>query len=716
MATVSPPEGLFAHILKCPICLGTFKRPKVLSCGHTYCVSCLQSHINSTLVNRGTPQTRFSCPVCRTDTALPDPTLTVEHWAESFPVNSIVSSLLDMTLDIPGEKLCDMCLKWNRENSATSFCKDCNKFICNVCREHHDEITTPNRHNVFNLFSNNESNVVIPNFSSIEMCRSHPKEHLKFFCGDDNALCCNTCGFLEHRKCERITTIDDMIKKFDVGTKSKDVVANIRNLESHIKRITIKIKENADNIKNDKVAILEQIRSLRAELNAKLQQLEDDLIVSFERKHKAEDLNLEIQESMGQSLITAINSDLTQLDIVMTHGTETQKVIVLHNMEQNQSKYSNAISTFQEDIQDITFGLEVNKSLKDLMNDLNRFGQIKVTRTKPHLPQCSMVTISQQKTAMVGGSSGSPLKDRKAMKISEFNVKVLGDNASCHISDVLTLHGTKHILLDCANSKIKVYGENYNFQESMTLQGQPWNACILPDNNIAVTVHNDKTILVIGLKDKMHKVREIRTRLHCWGIAVLRNQMLITTYDDEHSVLILNMTGTEIRTVRPYNYESEKLLGPMCIKLNQSETVIYVSYNFGHKMVAYDTSWNVLFTCTDQKLQYPFGLDTDRESNIYLCLYTSSEVVRLSDDGKLINTLITKDWQKKPLAVRFYRGMCRFIVTYGSCDIVEVYLPHIYDYVVSTPMLSGMDIQKTILTGSEAHLNYSYRQQELSHG
>ncbi|KAL3847601.1 hypothetical protein ACJMK2_018504 [Sinanodonta woodiana] len=660
MAAVSHTEGLFSQVLQCPICLETLKRPKVLSCGHTYCVLCLQSHINSKLIDRGTPQARFSCPVCRADTTLPDPTVAAEKWAESFPVNSIVSSLLDMTENIPGKKLCDICLKWNRENVATSVCKDCNKFICTVCREHHDEIASPNNHNVFDLFINNKSTVAIPNLSSIEMCRRHPKEHLKFLCVDDNALCCNTCGFLEHRKCERVITIDDMIKTCNVGIKSKDVEANIRSMESHMNRLTSEVKKNADNIKNDKTSILQQIRSLRAEFNSKLQQLEGVLIDSLEGNHKTEELNLESQDARAQSLITAIKSDLTQFDLVLTHGSEIQKVIALHNMEKNQARYSEAISAFQEDIQDITFGLEVNKSLKDLMNALNGFGQIKVTRTKPHLPPCPMVPLSEKKISMVVGSSGSLLKDKKAKKISEFNVKIVGDNATCHISDVLTLHGKKRVLIDSGNMKIKVYGDNYNFLESMVLHGSPWNACILPDNSIAVTLPDKQTIL-------------IRTRLQCRGIAVLRNQIVITTYKNDHSVLILNMTGTEIRTIRPQNYESEKLLSPMSVKVNQDETVIYIAYNGGHKIAAYDASWNVLFTSTDQTLEYQFGFDTDRENNMYLCNYVSCKVVQLSADGKLIKTLITKDKQRQPLAVRFYRNMDKFVLTFGSCDVVEVY-------------------------------------------
>ncbi|KAL3847600.1 hypothetical protein ACJMK2_018503 [Sinanodonta woodiana] len=105
MATGSHILGRFSQAFECPICLETFKSSTLLSCGHSYCVLCLQSHINSKLINRGTPQARLSCPVCWAYSSLPNPTVAAEKWAESFPVNSIVSSLLDITANISGETL-----------------------------------------------------------------------------------------------------------------------------------------------------------------------------------------------------------------------------------------------------------------------------------------------------------------------------------------------------------------------------------------------------------------------------------------------------------------------------------------------------------------------------------------------------------------------------------------------------------------------------------
>ncbi|KAK3608727.1 hypothetical protein CHS0354_007391 [Potamilus streckersoni] len=423
-----------------------------------------------------------------------------------------------------------------------------------------------------------------------------------------------------------------------------------------------------------KFAILQQIRNLKSELHVQLRKLEDDLIVSLEGNHKSEDLNLQNQEARCHSLITAIENDLTQYDLVMTHGSEAQKVIMLHNMEKNQNRYLEVMSEYKKDIRDVKIGLNINTRLTDLITELKRFGLINVTRTKHDFPSCHIITQSQQNVKAVFGSTGTPLKNRKAVKVSEFCVKVREDKISCHITDILTLQGAKHILVDRANSKIKVYGEHFQFQESRTIQENPWNACILKDSEIAVTVPNINTILVIGIGNKMRKIREIKTRLQCWGIAVVKDQLVITTYTNDSSVLILDMTGKEIRTVRPDNYQSEKLLSPWYANINKSETIIYVSYSYVNKMVAYNTSWNALFTYTNQDMNYAGGIDTDREGNIYLCGYNSYNVQQISADGNLIKTLITKREDKiKPRTLRFCRDLDRFIVAYYNCDIIEVY-------------------------------------------
>ena len=50
--------------VECPICLEQFKEPKVLSCLHSYCKSCLQKYVTKT----SDKQHKITCPECRQET------------------------------------------------------------------------------------------------------------------------------------------------------------------------------------------------------------------------------------------------------------------------------------------------------------------------------------------------------------------------------------------------------------------------------------------------------------------------------------------------------------------------------------------------------------------------------------------------------------------------------------------------------------------------
>ncbi|KAK3576100.1 hypothetical protein CHS0354_032224 [Potamilus streckersoni] len=382
MATASYSQGQFTHLLECTICLDIFKMPKVLPCGHTYCASCLQSHINSKLTQNGTRQSSFPCPVCRASTAPPDPTISADKWAELFPVNSMAASLLDLKVDIPSEKRCDLCLKRKKETSAVFYCRECKKSMCAMCQEYHDDISACNKGNILNLNTGNNSNDIPPNLAFMEICSRHSNERIKFFCKDHNTMCCSTCGFLEHRKCETITTLDEMIKTFGISIKSKEAETNLKKCQSNLKQVMSIVTGNIDTLNKDKAAITKQIRSLIGQLKNKLRRLETDLASTMDAKQKSEELNIQSQKTKVQTLTTAIDTDLIQLDLVMTHGSDLQKIIMLHKLNQNQERYLHILTEFQNDFTCASMTLEVDKTFQDLINKLCTLGKINMTRSK----------------------------------------------------------------------------------------------------------------------------------------------------------------------------------------------------------------------------------------------------------------------------------------------------------------------------------------------
>ncbi|KAL3887912.1 hypothetical protein ACJMK2_000297 [Sinanodonta woodiana] len=192
------------------------------------------------------------------------------------------------------------------------------------------------------------------------------------------------------------------------------------------------------------------------------------------------------------------------------------------------------------------------------------------------------------------------------------------------MSDVLQLEDDRLKLVDYMNLKLKLFDlNNYECTDFLVCPGKPWNVCHFLTNDGAVTIPHRKKIQIINISGKMRKVREFRTRLDCYGIIMAANLLAVTTGKDQHCILILDKNGTEIRTIRETSYESESLFGPMRIATNASKTVLYVSYHNGNMLVAYNSSWDALFTYTDPEMQGPAGVDTDKDGNIYLCGYNS---------------------------------------------------------------------------------------------
>ena len=137
-AASDQPEGSYSagrieQLLRCPICLDRFKRPKLLPCQHTFCKSpCLEGLW-------GGYRRTIRCPECRMEHRVPI------GGVDGFPNNITLSGFLDLpVLDTvareppratpaPATTKCAVC----GNDTDTRQCVHCDKLVCPPCLHSH---------------------------------------------------------------------------------------------------------------------------------------------------------------------------------------------------------------------------------------------------------------------------------------------------------------------------------------------------------------------------------------------------------------------------------------------------------------------------------------------------------------------------------------------------------------------------------------------------
>ena len=81
--------------LCCCICTSLLSVPKMLGCGHSFCLECLQKYIDHQK-DVAIQRCGFDCPLCNQFTAIPNP---VAGWADQFVTDFRMQAMIESTPD-----------------------------------------------------------------------------------------------------------------------------------------------------------------------------------------------------------------------------------------------------------------------------------------------------------------------------------------------------------------------------------------------------------------------------------------------------------------------------------------------------------------------------------------------------------------------------------------------------------------------------------------
>nr|XP_054762124.1 tripartite motif-containing protein 2-like [Lytechinus pictus] len=173
-------KTVISQSTECPVCLSTFTDPKILSCSHTFCKTCLDNLLDC----HGNCQ--IHCPVCRAVTQVPN------QDVGKLQVNLALKSLIE---DMEGHpQICTNC-KSNDKPHADVYCQDCGKYLCTSCLNTHSQWEGFIDHEVIAMSEISSGKVFVRRYRK---CRIHPKEDEGCFCSSCRRFTCFRCVVMEH--------------------------------------------------------------------------------------------------------------------------------------------------------------------------------------------------------------------------------------------------------------------------------------------------------------------------------------------------------------------------------------------------------------------------------------------------------------------------------------------------------------------------------------
>ncbi|XP_022800961.1 E3 ubiquitin-protein ligase TRIM71-like [Stylophora pistillata] len=187
---------LFNNLKKeaeCPLCLETVKDPKTLPCLHSFCLRCIDKHVEYA---RRQLQTTIKCPVCQTCFQIPE-----GDTFSSLPTSFHLNRLVDVLALRDGSEDAQRCGSCEENNTATCYCFVCQNFLCKDCFEAHQRLKATRSHrNV--LIENLQAQDVEELMHRPVMCamKYHENETLDYYCQDCRVCICHKCSIVNHNR------------------------------------------------------------------------------------------------------------------------------------------------------------------------------------------------------------------------------------------------------------------------------------------------------------------------------------------------------------------------------------------------------------------------------------------------------------------------------------------------------------------------------------
>ena len=386
MATSMDQDSYITHPLadlcECAIHLGLLQQPKLLPCGHSFCLDCLQK-IHSTEVTKSLyPNDEVRCPTCTLQHQLPAggiPKLPVDFKSnrlietikqETQKLDAAAKSLHTLALEANDDlNLCTICKEEGQSVSGAQYCITCSNVMCDKCLAIHDREM--------------KQHVKVPLEYEKVICESHKTRFVNRYCLQCSTPICMICIMRGHNQHESVEFIrSDPTKHEQIQALRDRLTQTEDSLQTKLKTITeTKVKNTCDYSRTK-----QDITSCISNLKTQLDREQKLMIAQLDNYHSASSKQISSSEVIIRELLKSISDVTLQLhEVEYPLGTKTVTLtrhspITLHL--ETSADIEQGMSTVVEKYPSYHYSAGSANSGELKMNDIAEVAQSEIQKSK----------------------------------------------------------------------------------------------------------------------------------------------------------------------------------------------------------------------------------------------------------------------------------------------------------------------------------------------
>lgn len=521
---------------------------------------------------------------------------------------------------------CDPCRARSRSISAKYWCPFCREAFCKVCCQFHQTMKLTRTHKVQSLN---------------EVSFQDTKQR-----GDGPSYRLEALTPVTFNEKTQLREIDNILQLMD----------GLSDTALTLKKMFFDLKMKNESEKNEcmrKVILFKE----------RLKQLADDferhIAEELEYLQHAENVQIDSRIEECENLFSAVEMSKDLAHSMKTEYITPQTIKKVNASRQRCNEYKYTLQRIHSKLQPVQYNLAIDRNVSDALNTTpGVIGKVEVSHENDEFfddrsaklgPSVSRSGSNVSNVSLFSGSVSRPVSMRSSSGGLQKNFEIHPQRPDDHdepmITAICTLNNAHFISLDRSNNKLLLIHQDGVIVTSYVFTSQIWDMALVDAFTVAVTVpDNDKIVLVKVRNKNLCAERLIKTSNICYGICAIEGFIVVTVKGGY--IKVVTKAGEEVASIR-HNARGEVLFtDPQHVAANREQNELYVTDYSAHTVTALFLTGVKIdpqpkFVFKNNELSNPTGLCLDIYGNVYVCGYSSHNVLKLSPDGHLLTVLLS---------------------------------------------------------------------------